>query len=696
MLLDLLRVLFAALLVGGLPGYYWARCLCTAPDGVARITYSIGLSMALVPAVALVPARLLGQGVTLSGTILSALFVFCAGIAAYYTLGAEKETGQPVARPAYPPGLVTLLPLIGALSLAVAALLGAVEPRWSILVSAGLVVAAGIVYLISAPWRDDVPVSREPRVTREERGSSGIKYLLLALMLLFVVVRGYIGPVLQDWPFIRGVDHYSHAVMANQMLSTGTFEEYLIYPPGFHTMTAMISTLSGLEPIDIFPVFGPMLFVLPSLALYTLASRLWGWECGVAAVLFGGLLLGGTYSYLNDSMYPNLVTAQFLLVLAVAAIVELCAAPSWRPVLAVALLGSSVVLFHQVSSLYLALLLATLAVLLLPYLLLHERRPGVALFSSFALLAILAVVYAWDTYDLPQVISGFLGSPETSDTGAAVGMAIGTQSPYPREVLIGGTVTQPVAWLGLLGAFFAVGSRRPRDGLPQTLAYFTLLGWSFVLLVGSVTSLSGFPQRFGRDLGIPLSLLAAFALVAILRSLWVNGALGVFAASLTILLVSLLAGLQALQSFDKAASPSPQMVISEEIYAAGKWLGEHNTGGNIIVSPQINQVPSRAMLALGDYPGLQSFEPAQIQVPRDLPPTGPEPLQDVLWVLNNPDSGRTTEILEEYDIRYIVLYKNMPDRPTIDLYQQLYGNHPDLYATAFENEDVLILEPTFT
>jgi hypothetical protein len=63
--------------------------------------------------------------------------------------------------------------------------------------------------------------------------------------------------------------------------------------------------------------------------------------------------------------------------------------------------------------------------------------------------------------------------------------------------------------------------------------------------------------------------------------------------------------------------------MTQGISAAGEWLEDHNTGGNIIVGPHANQVPSRMMLAMGHYSALQSFEPGQISNPRDLPPTGP-------------------------------------------------------------------------
>ena len=132
--------------------------------------------------------------------------------------------------------------------------------------------------------------------------------------------------------------------------------------------------------------------------------------------------------------------------------------------------------------------------------------------------------------------------------------------------------------------------------------------------------------------------------------------------------------------------------VTPEISAAGEWLEDHNTGGNIIVSPHANQVPSRMMLAMGDYSALQSFTPLQIQNPRDLPPTGPRPLLDVIWVITHPDGERTERMLRERDVRYLVFYKDMPDRPTSD-YWRLFEARPDLYKKAFENGDVLIFEP---
>jgi hypothetical protein len=136
----------------------------------------------------------------------------------------------------------------------------------------------------------------------------------------------------------------------------------------------MISHLSGLEPIEIFPVLSPALLLLPALACYALARRLWGWPYGVAAAFFAGVLHGGTYYYYNDAMYPNLVTSQFLLVVGIIALTALYDAPSPRNGLALALVGSSVVLYHAVASLYEAALLVLVAAYFLPHLLATRAR----------------------------------------------------------------------------------------------------------------------------------------------------------------------------------------------------------------------------------------------------------------------------------------------------------------------------------
>jgi hypothetical protein len=708
-LLDLIRALLVVVAVYLLPGWFWARLLRASADRAEQAAFSVALSMALVPAALLVPTSLFGLGITLAIAVAAPLLVFTAGLVAYLRFGAAKGSDVPLAPPPAPLGTPALALLAAALSLAFGVVIGVlpgvpivplitvgVVPEMGVLISIIiLIVFAGIVQVVES--------SREPVSPSAETGRdvawSGTPFalarrLVLPAVLMLALVRGYSGPILHDWPFMRGVDHYSHAVMAELMMTKGKIEPYLIYPPGFHSMTAELSRLSGLDPLELFPVVAPLLLLLPALALYVVANRLWGWECGVVAALFS-VVLGGTYYYYNDAMYPNLVTSQFLMVLAIAALLSMYAsAPSVRGGLLLALVGSSVVLYHPVGSMYLTMLLALVGLLFVPYLYLRDRPKGVALFLSLALLGLLSVVYAWGTYDLGEEITALVGGASgSSSTGTAITMAVGTQLPYPLNDLMGNMVSQPVAWLGLLGVFLVTGELLwRRTTAPQALAYLTLLFWAVLLFVGSRTPLTGFPQRFGRDLCAPLAVFAALALVLVLRSL--SGtrrqAVAVFVASLAVVMAGTLVGVRTAASLQIASDPSVQMTITPEISAAGEWLREHNQGGNIMVSPHANQVPSRMMLAMGGYSALQSFERWQLEYPRDLPPTGPKPLEDVMWVMNHPAGERTEGLLEKHKVRYVVLYKEMPDRLTRD-YWKAFAARPDLYRTVFENEDVLIV-----
>jgi hypothetical protein len=694
-LLDLVRALPAAILVGVLPGWFWAGCLSATSDRAERLAYSVGFSTTLVPTAALVQTRLFGVGVTPAITIVSVLLVLVTGLTGYLKYGPFHGSDEPLTSRSVSLDLPSLIALIFASALVLAALLGAMPAVRVALLSALLVLTAGISHLVASP-RGDAPPKPAHRLcseTLERRGSLVIpvvRWFLLAAVLILVLLRSYPGPMRYDWPFPRGVDKYEHAVMVGMMLSEGSTDSFMLYPPGFHILAAGISGLSGLEPLKLFAIVGPALLLLPTLACYALARRLWGWEVGVAAALLSGLIASGSYEHVSHARYPNLIGV-FLLVLAVAALVRLYASSSVRDQFTLAIFGSSVVFYHMVASLYEAALLGLVATLFLPYLLLRNRKRGIALLSSFTLLGLLSVLYAWDTYDLPSLVAGLLGGAGTGRGGEAVAMALGTK-PTGELARLLATTSQTVVWLGLLGALLVAGDLlQRRMEMPQTLAYLTLLLWAALMFIGSRTTMSSFPDRFERDLSIPVALLAALAFVTILRSWESRGPVMVFAASLAALVTVTVVGVQAARNLEEGAGPAQRGIDRPpppKVVAAGEWLREHNEGGNILVTPSVGPVSTRGMLAMGGYSGMQTYSVHRIQRGRDLPPFGAEPLWDALWALQHPDSGRTSMILKENDVRYVVIGKRRPD-----IHWRSFQGRTDLYRMVFENEAVAIFEP---
>jgi hypothetical protein len=200
--------------------------------------------------------------------------------------------------------------------------------------------------------------------------------------------------------------------------------------------------------------------------------------------------------------------------------------------------------------------------------------------------------------------------------------------------------------------------------------------------------MSGFPDRFERDLSVPLSLLAAVAFVAILRSPVAREPAMILAAALAVTVV----GVQAVQNVEEGFGPAQRWIDRPpppNAVAAGEWLREHNGGGNILSTPSVGRVSARGMLAMGGYSGMQTYSVHRIRRGRDLPPFGVGPLRDALWALSHPGSERTRRILEDNDVRYVVLGKHRSD----DMNWRSFRNRKDLYRMVFENENVVIFEP---
>jgi hypothetical protein len=501
----------------------------------------------------------------------------------------------------------------------------------------------------------------------------------LAAVLALTALRAYSGVAQHDWPYIRGGDEFSHAVMAEQMLAHGQYNSYLIYPPGFSSLTAVICRFAGLTPLKLFPVLAPMLVVVTALAAYALATRLWGWEFGLGAAALSGLVLTGAYNGFAEGRYPDLISAFFLLTMTVAALVTLYEAPSWRSGALVAVVGATPVLYHSVATLYLVVLLAVVAVVCLPYLLYQRRgREARALFLSLAGVAVLSACYGVYIYF----------AVHHAATSSAVSIVLGSQTaPGPGGVLK--ELGPPIVWFGLIGAAALAAGLRHYARPAQVLAVLTVLAWCVIMYLGSRTAADGFPQRFERDLGAPLTVTAALGIGLIARSLTIRRPSTQSVLAMLAATTAVLAGVMVVWQTGHAVAASDHssgQIVTRPVAAAGRWLAQHNTGGNIISTPNMNPgVTNRGVLAMGGYTGLQSYQAYRIAHPRSLPTAGKTPLIDSAEVLSQPQSCQSANILVNQDVRYVVLYKF---HSGADLAR--FSADPAHYQRVFDNASVII------
>jgi len=505
----------------------------------------------------------------------------------------------------------------------------------------------------------------------------------LAVILVLTACRVYSGVVRFEWPYISGGDQFSHAVMAEQMLAHGQYPSYLIYPPGFSALTAVICRFADLAPLALFPVLAPMLIVVTALGAYALATRLWGWEYGLGAAALSGLVLTGAFNGFAGGRYPDLVSAFFLLVMTVAALVTLYEMPTVRSAVLVTVVGASAVLYHSVATLYAAVLFVLVALICLPCLALgRHRRETRALLLSLAGVAVLSVCYAIYVYNPGGILGG------KSSTGGAISIVLGSQAPASQGALLK-ELGPPIVWFGLLGLAALAASLRYLRRPAPVLTAATVVAWCVAMYLGSRTSLDGFPQRFERDLGAPLSVMAAFGVGLVVRSLPIRGATARTGTALAATTACILAGVMLLaQAFHavNASDRSAGELLTHRVATAGQWLARHNTGGTIISTPYMNPgVTNRGVLAMGGYTGLQAYSPFRIAHPRSLPTAGKAPLLDSQEVLLHPQSCQSANILVRQDVRYVVLYRigNGADLPA-------FAADPAHYQQVFENPSVII------
>ncbi|HEX7270392.1 MAG TPA: hypothetical protein VF256_23635 [Streptosporangiaceae bacterium] len=724
MFADLMRAVAAAVAAGVLPGYFWAAVLAPRAGLAERLTWSSVLSVASVPAVALALAKAARTGVTLWVAIGAVALVAGSGALALAARGpARGPAGPALPRPApiRSPGVLalTLTAFAAALITVVAALLHQRVPGPLLALVALMVAVAGALAAWTAglsqagpPAHDGGPApggnpapgpggpgpgppTREPALATktalaeksvpsatEGQRRPAWRAPALGITLALITVRGYAGVILLNWPYIRGTDQFSYVIMSEQMLRQGSYATFLTYPPGFSTLSAVICRISGLAPYTLYPVLAPALLLLTSLAAYALATRLWGWEYGIAAAALSGLVLDGAYTSFFEGRYPDLTAAFFLMMMLGAALVVLYQSPSLRSGALVTVVGASVVLYHPVVSMYLALLLALVAVIGLPYLLLRGlRREARVLLLTLAAAALLSACYAVYTYDLPGIISG------SSSTSHSVAIVLGTQ-PVPAASHLLTELGPALVWLSLFGFAALAAAVRYLRTPSQVLTVLTLLGWCAVMYAGSRTAADGFPTRFERDLGAPLSVTAAFGAGLLLRSLpRARLVRKTAAAALAAVGAAVVGAMLVIPSVANVATDSRTRgnVLGPRVAAAARWLREHNTGGTIITTPWMKPVSNRAVLAMGGYTGLQSYTVAKIEHPRSLPPAGRQPLLDSHQVLWKPASCQSARALSRNDVRYVVLYK-FGHGANLAAFQA----DPARYHRVYENEAVII------
>jgi hypothetical protein len=284
-----------------------------------------------------------------------------------------------------------------------------------------------------------------------------------------------------------------------------------------------------------------------------------------------------------------------------------------------------------------------------------------------------------------------------SASSAAVSQVLGSQS-VPAPLHLFSALAAPIIWLGVFGLALLVLTLRYERRPAPVLATVTVVAWCLVMYAGSRTAADGFPQRFERDLGAALSVVAALGLGVLLKTAWLawqtsrrGQVVPVTVLSLALAVLVVLAVVVP-SAREARTESSPARLLSAPVVAAGAWLRAHNSGGTIVATPMNHGITERSVLALGDYTGLMYYTPGvSFAKARSLPPAGVRPLIDSQEVLEHPASCAAEQAIAREDVRFVVVYRKTGPDAEADLAG--FQGHPARYRPVFENRTVVIYAP---
>jgi hypothetical protein len=218
---------------------------------------------------------------------------------------------------------------------------------------------------------------------------------------------------------------------------------------------------------------------------------------------------------LYDGGFPNYLAAAIWLPFFILCLAEAIEERSWKWSLGAIVLGLLTLLTHHFSSVYLGIVLAMAA--------LAVKRLRIWLLGSLALMVLVLISPLGASFRHLASIAVRFGGPFPwihSVGGLDNPNALLPLAAYPS------LLTPAVFWFGTAALVYVlVRSIRGRK-LPLPVVLFA--GWALVLYVASQIPALRFPVRLARDLGVPLTVLAAYAINGLVNQLGKVEGLGTY------------------------------------------------------------------------------------------------------------------------------------------------------------------------
>jgi len=342
-----------------------------------------------------------------------------------------------------------------------------------------------------------------------------VDQLLVILMFAGILFINYLDVLKYDYYVPPGTDPVVHTAIVKNILEGETLK-YVVYPPGFHYLIALLAKITHLDPIKIMVYFYPSLLFFSAIAVYLFARNFFDKTIALLALfLYGFISPAPRFTPLWDGGFPNLIGADFLMVLGFLYFLKAYKTEKVKDRLLAGLFIGLVAFFHHFSTYLMTILIFALSLVLLLFSFFKKENLSKKL---LVLLNIFGIAFLLGFYPA-YIYSGrfFLQKIALMFTAYAASLegfikySIDLQKNSEAIPLSDyALVLSPYLWyLGWLSIPFVIKTIIKE----KKTEYLFVFSWFLIICILSrPVSLSPLPGRIARELAIPLVLLSAIAI----------------------------------------------------------------------------------------------------------------------------------------------------------------------------------------
>lgn len=295
------------------------------------------------------------------------------------------------------------------------------------------------------------------------------------------------------------------------------------YPPGYHLFIASLSHLFHAEPLKVMLWFYPIILVLAGIAIFLTTYFIFGPWAGLLAFVIYGFTTTSPIQLLNDGGYPNLLAGHVFLPLAVLFFIKFFQERKKLYILPFVLASLMVLFTHHISTFIFFAIICTSIPFLIVYYGFEKKWiwQKVEVYVVGYLLILLALLVFFYNSSLLAPARSMLDNTIRFSTRLPFIRIIGQADPtallpvsfYPKQI-------GPIAIYGGLASLVLLPVLLIRKKNNKLLiAYVIALIWIAVLYAGSRQPYLTNPERLGRDLAVPLSIITGATIVYVLEFL---------------------------------------------------------------------------------------------------------------------------------------------------------------------------------